>query len=88
MFTTLILLGLAALGAAAPTTSANPSVRIMTYAEDNCGGDNSFLFVEKDQCLNFAGGVKSLRVVGHDGDVKYNARKSSSLTSLAKVSKL
>jgi hypothetical protein len=82
MFTTLILLGLAGLATAAPTASANPSVRIMTYTEDNCGGGGSFLFVDKDQCLDFASGVKSLRVVDHNGDVKYNARKPSFISHL------
>jgi hypothetical protein len=36
--------------------------------------------VDRDVCLNFAGNVKSLKVIGHDGEVKYNARKFSSLT--------
>jgi hypothetical protein len=76
MFTTAFLVaalaGVAALGAAAP---ASPCVRILTYTEDDCGGAGTFLYVDKDVCINFAEGVKSLRVTGVDGSVRYNARK-------------
>jgi hypothetical protein len=74
--TTLLTLGLAAFVTAAPTAAANPSVRIQTYDQDNCGGAGTFLLVDKDVCIDFAGGVKSLRVIGTKGSIKYNARKS------------
>ena len=76
MFTTNFLVaalaGFAVLGAAAPTS---PCVHILTYTEDNCGGAGTFLWVDKDVCINFVDGVKSLRITGVDGSVRYNARK-------------
>jgi hypothetical protein len=51
-------------------------VRVQTFTEDLCHGAYTFLWLDPDVCINFNADVKSLRVVGHDGPVKYNSRES------------
>ncbi|CAN9247473.1 unnamed protein product [Alternaria alternata] len=48
-------------------------VRVQTFTEDLCHGAYTFLWLDPDVCINFNADVKSLRVVGHDGPVKYNS---------------
>lgn len=86
MFTTILLcalLGSAATGTNAtptPTTAADSSVhtqvRAQTFKQDNCGGAYEFLWIDPNVCYGFSDGVKSIRVIGKDGDTNYNACKS------------
>ncbi|CAN9320602.1 unnamed protein product [Alternaria alternata] len=48
-------------------------VRVQTFTEDLCHGAYTFLWLDPDICINFNADVKSLRVVGHDGAVKYSS---------------
>ncbi|CAN9299976.1 unnamed protein product [Alternaria alternata] len=48
-------------------------VRVQTFTEDLCHGAYTFLWLDPDVCINFNADVESLRVVGHDGPVKYNS---------------
>ncbi|KAI4616935.1 hypothetical protein J4E83_006517 [Alternaria metachromatica] len=83
MFTTILLcalLGSAAASATStpsPTTTADPSVqtqvRAQTFKEAECGGAYEFLWIDPNVCYGLSDGVKSIRVVGKDGDIKYNA---------------
>ena len=87
MFANILILAIlgfvAVLGNAMPTSTtsaANPvdtQVRIHTFKEDDCGGAYKFLWVDPDICIDFDADMKSLRVVGHDGDIWYHARKSA-----------
>ncbi|USP78685.1 hypothetical protein yc1106_05959 [Curvularia clavata] len=80
MFTKLLLfLGLAATLTSAfaiPTATLNTKqVWLHLFHEDNCNSAPAYMPVTADTCYAFAPGVKSLRVIGHDEGVKYNALK-------------
>ena len=82
MLTTILLCALLGSAAASPTptSSADPSVqtqvRAQAFKEAECGGAYEFLWTDPNVCYGLSDGVKSIRVVGKDGDIKYNARKS------------
>jgi len=96
MLTTILLCAL--LGSAAtsatptpsPTTTADPSVqtqvRAQTFKEVECGGAYEFLWIDPNVCYGLSDGVKSVRVVGKDGDIKYNARTYTVTSLLTDVS--
>ncbi|KAG9186280.1 hypothetical protein G6011_02836 [Alternaria panax] len=60
-----------------PNANAKASVtwqvRAQTFKEDDCGGAYTFLWLDPDICVDFDEGVKSMRVVGHDGLVGYDS---------------
>jgi hypothetical protein len=87
MLTFVIVLGLTALlGAAIATSAPTPTltstattipsihtqIRVQTFKQENCGGAYEFLWLDPNQCNEFAAGAMSMRVVGRDGEVGWD----------------
>lgn len=57
------------------TAPAKANVLVDLFYSDNCNGKPTYARIEADKCYDFSAGVKSLRVAGVEGQVKYNACK-------------
>jgi hypothetical protein len=54
--------------------SIHTQIRVQTFKQENCGGAYEFLWLDPNVCIEFAAGAMSMRVVGSDGEVGWDAR--------------
>jgi hypothetical protein len=79
MLTFVTVMSLTALLSTAITTattipSIHTQIRVQTFKQENCGGAYEFLWLDPNVCIEFAAGAMSMRVVGSDGEVRWDAR--------------